>query len=112
MIAITIVKSGQNIMTIDITGHSGYAEAGSDIVCSAISTLSETLALSLVKNLEIDAKIIRDESIPHLSISIPSTTKGKKLELAQVLMQSTVLGMKEVRDGYSKFIKIKEIKNV
>ncbi len=112
MIAITIVKSGQNIMTIDITGHSGYAEAGSDIVCSAISTLAENLALSLNRIVDVTPNIIRDESIPHLSISIPSTTKGKKFELAQVLMQSAVLGMKEVRDGYNKFIKIKEIKNV
>ena len=112
MIAITIVKSGQNIMTIDITGHSGYAEAGSDIVCSAISTLAENLALSLDKIAGVTPKIIRDEIIPHFSISIPSTTKGKKFEDAQILMQSAVLGMKEVRDGNMKYIKIKEIKNV
>lgn len=30
-------------ISIKITGHAGYADKGSDIVCSAISTLGQTL---------------------------------------------------------------------
>ena len=41
MINITIIKKNQDIITIEAKGHSGYALAGSDIVCSAISVLTQ-----------------------------------------------------------------------
>lgn len=34
-------------VTIEITGHAGFAEKGQDIVCSAISILIQTLAAHL-----------------------------------------------------------------
>lgn len=33
------IEYERNRITIDMRGHSGYAEHGSDIVCSALSTL-------------------------------------------------------------------------
>lgn len=106
MINVIVIKNNQNILTIEATGHSGYAEEGSDIVCSAVSTLMETLANGLTEVLKINAKVIVDESIPHLSVSIAED--DDKLSEAQILMRSTLLGLKGVADGYSKFIKIKE----
>ena len=32
------IKNKSNETTIEVKGHSGYAESGSDIVCAAIST--------------------------------------------------------------------------
>ena len=56
MINITIVKSNNKIITIEATGHSGYAEHGQDIVCSAVSTLMETLANGLTE--VVKAKVV------------------------------------------------------
>ena len=39
MINITVVTYNQKIITIEATGHSGYEEAGKDIVCSAVSSI-------------------------------------------------------------------------
>lgn len=36
-------KTNNNEFTITLLGHAGYAEKGSDIVCSAISALIQTL---------------------------------------------------------------------
>ena len=32
---------------LEIAGHTGYAESGSDIVCAALSTLAQTLEMGL-----------------------------------------------------------------
>jgi uncharacterized protein YsxB (DUF464 family) len=32
------IKNSKNEVTVEISGHSGYAEYGNDIVCAAIST--------------------------------------------------------------------------
>ena len=108
MISVTIVKSNHKIVTIEATGHSGYAESGKDIVCSAISVLLESLINGLTEVVKISPQYIIDEEIPHLSVTIPSSLDAKKDEQAQILMQTTYLGIKNVANGYSKFIKIKE----
>ena len=110
MINILIIKSKQNIVTIEATGHSGYAEEGSDIVCSAVSTLMQNLANGLTEIIKANAKVIVDEDIPHLSISLCEENE-EKFKYAQMLMQTTILSLKEVANGYSKFIKIKEKQN-
>ena len=110
MINILIVKSKQNIITIEATGHSGYAEQGQDIVCSAVSTLMESMANGLTEVVKANAKIVVDEEMPHLSVSL-NETDIEKCKNAQVLMQTTALSLKEVAKGYSKFIKIKEKQN-
>ena len=110
MINILIIKSKQNIVTIEATGHSGYAEHGSDIVCSAVSCLLETWANGLTEVVKAETKVVVDEDLPHLSVTLTETDK-EKCKSAQVLMQTTLLGIKGVADGYSKFIKIKEKQN-
>ena len=111
MINVTIVKKNQRIITIEATGHSGYAEAGSDIVCSAISTLTETLINGLVEVVKITPKYIIDEKIPHLSVTIPNGIEKDKQMQVDALMCTTYLGIKNVANGYRKYISIKEKQN-
>ena len=42
MIEVSVQKD-----SISVTGHAGYAPPGQDIVCAAISTLTQTLSASL-----------------------------------------------------------------
>ena len=104
MINILILKDNQkNIKFIEATGHSGYAESGYDIVCSAVSTLMQSLAVGLkeVVNVSVDVKI--DEATPYMNISLKENN-----ETVQVLMQTTVLSLKQVANEFTKHIKIKE----
>ena len=110
MINITVIKKKQNIKSIQATGHSGYAEQGSDIVCSAVSALMETLANGLTEIVKAETRIAVDEQIPHLMVEI-TEQNAEKFKYAQMLMQTTLLGLKGVRDEYGKYIKIKEKQN-
>ena len=110
MINVIVIKQKQTIKTIEATGHSGYAEEGSDIVCSAVSTLLETLANGLTEIVKAKVNIVVDENIPHLSVTL-NEENDEKCKYAQVLMESTLLGIKSVAQEFSKFIKIKEKQN-
>ncbi|MBE7076859.1 MAG: ribosomal-processing cysteine protease Prp [Clostridiales bacterium] len=106
MINITIVKKNQTILTIEASGHSGYAEEGSDIVCSAVSTLMISLINGLTDVVKIKPNVKVDEEIPLSYVNVPEEMSNEKV---QTLMQTTALALKGLRDdGYSKFIKIKE----
>ena len=110
MINVIVIKEKQTIKTIEATGPSGYAEHGSDIVCSAVSTLLETLANGLTEVVKADVVVKVDETIPHLSVTLNEQNE-EKFKYAQMLMQTTILSLKEVANGYGKFIKIKEKQN-
>ena len=108
MINITVIRKNQNIITIEATGHSGYAPEGSDIVCSAVSTLTQNLILGLQKVINLNPIYKIDQTIPHLSVTLEKELNAEDMAKAQILMQSAYLGLKDLRDSYSKFIKIKE----
>ena len=111
MITITIIKKNQKIITVEANGHSGYAEHGADIICSAVSTLTQNLINSLTEIAKIDAKYMIDESIPHLSVTIPLDLSKEDMNTSQLFMKSAVLGLKNLANSYTKYIKIKEIYN-
>ncbi len=114
MINVIVIKEKQTIKFIEATGHSGYAEEGSDIVCSAVSTLMQSLAIGLTEVIKISPKIIIDEEIPHMCINLLDTNSSLTKECianVQTLMQTTVLSLKQVANEFPKFIKIKEKQN-
>ena len=111
MINVTIVKSNNKIITIEATGHSGYSESGSDIVCASVSSLTQALINGLIEVVKINPKYVIDEDIPHLSVTLPKDLRDEESKYAQVLMRSTYLALKDIASSYSKFIKIKEKQN-
>lgn len=108
MINILVLKDNQkNIKFIEATGHSGYAESGSDIVCSAVSTLMQSLAVGLTEVVKISPKIIMDETIPHMHISLIEDADVKN-KVVQTLMETTIISLKQMANEFNKNIKIKE----
>ena len=110
MINVNVIKNKQNIVTIQASGHSGYAESGSDIVCSAVSTLLTNLANGITEIVKASAKVVVDENIPFLSVELTETDKTKMKD-AQILMHSTMLSLNQVANEFTKYIKIKEKQN-
>ncbi len=108
MINILVLRNKQNIITIEATGHSGYAESGSDIVCSSVSTLLQSLINGLVEVVKVETQYSIDEDIPHLSVSIDKDLDREAMSKVQILMQTTHLSLVDISNSYAKFIKIKE----
>ncbi len=103
MINLTILKSNNAITTIQAKGHSGYAVAGQDIVCSAVSTIMQTTLNGLLEVVKADVDYEINEEIPFMRISVKEDDKQ-----AQILMQSAYLAVKQIADDYKDYIKIKE----
>ena len=110
MINITVIKQKQNIKSIQASGHSGYAEQGNDIVCSAVSVLMETLANGMLKVVKAEVRVLVDEEIPHMMVELIEQDKQKARD-AQILMRAVLIGLKGVALEYGKNIKIKEKQN-
>ena len=49
MTAIIVEKANGKILSVEASGHTGYAESGEDIVCAALSAIIQTAALGLTE---------------------------------------------------------------
>jgi len=49
VIRIILLYEGTQIIGMEVKGHSGFAPKGSDIICSAVSMITQSYALFLAK---------------------------------------------------------------
>ena len=102
MIKVTVYRNQGFVCGFQMSGHSGYAEAGEDIVCSAASVLAVT-CMNAIEMLTEDKPEIQavneEEGFVHYRIEDPSHE-------ARLLLDSLVLGLTGIQDSYGKFIQI------
>lgn len=82
-----------------VSGHAGYAPPGQDIVCSAVSALTQTLIASLIELT--DCKIKSDLRQGNVVIEYTDLTED-----AQILLKSFFIGVEGVAFAYPENVKI------
>ena len=108
MIRVKILKSfNGNILKYLVDGHAGYSRKGNDIVCSAVSMLSQTTLVSLNEVCGIDENEIYyhiDDNKGHMEVSIPSSLDSVKMNKAQIVMKTFETGIKLLIDSYGEYV--------
>ena len=84
-------------------GHSGYAEAGSDIVCAGVSVLGCTCVNAMESLLGVQVRLISDEE-GLLAFELPPL-EGEKASGAQLLMGALGQGLSDLQDAYPGYVK-------
>lgn len=100
MICVEITKKQQEVSAIKISGHSGYSESGSDIVCAAVSSIVTTTIngiLSFKKTIEVTAS---DNPVEFKVLEYD--------EITRVLIDNMLTLLKEVEKEYKKYIRMEE----
>lgn len=107
MTKITILKKDGMIFAYQIKGHSGFAQEGKDIVCSAISTATQMTLLGLKEVLNL--KVETDENDGFLKVELDDNDmKNSKAQVLLVTMEKTLC---DISKNYAKFAKM-EVRNV
>lgn len=89
-----------------MSGHSGYAEAGKDIVCAAVSAIVQTAVLGLtdVVGLEVEYEQRPGKARCNLSEALSQDLREK----ANVILETMLCGLKSIEEGYGTYIKVEE----
>lgn len=101
MINVVILKNRQSdTIGFQVTGHAGYADAGEDIVCSAVSALTITACNSI-------------ETLCKEAFHIDSDQKTGEIKLlfdekpghdADLILKVFEIGITDICDSYSDYI--------
>ncbi len=106
MTTVELLFSHKRIVGFEVSGHTGYADEGSDIVCSAISALTQTAVLGLQELVGLSPALDVDEG--SMYCMLPANTRGDALKNAQLILDTMALGLSSIADTYGDYISIVE----
>ena len=101
MTRVVIFKKKDRISGFEISGHTGYAEEGSDIVCSAVSSVSQMALLGIKDVLKLNVFFEISDGFLKLSLG-----KNVENESAQVLLKSMEKSLREIQKEYGNYVKL------
>lgn len=93
---------------LEVTGHAGYAEAGKDIVCAAISMLTDALAGTLEEAKARGRCDYKARDGDGTVIISADPTMGSIVEI-KAYFRMAVTGMRMLQEQYPEYIRIQEV---
>jgi uncharacterized protein YsxB (DUF464 family) len=95
------------ITGFSISGHSGYAEAGKDIVCAAISAIVTMAEATINDVCGAKAKVRVKEEDARITLTLPTSCDEE--ESVQAVLAGLLLYLCNLRDEYPDYIEVLEV---
>ena len=101
MVTVTFYRSSDLLCGFKISGHSGYAEEGSDIVCAAVSSASLMVANTITDIQQLNADVAASDAFLSLEMQPSEAYKAKDI------LNGLKLHLTALAEQYKKYIKVK-----
>ena len=95
------------ITGFSISGHSGYAEAGSDIVCAAISAVVAMAECTINDVCGAKAKVRVKDDQARITLTLPTSCDEE--ESVQAVLTGMMLYLCNLREEYPDYIEVLEV---
>ena len=100
-------REGARITGFCVSGHSGYAEAGQDIICASISTAVTMAEATINDVLGAKAKVrVKDEQA-RITLTLPVSCDEE--DAVQAVLAGMMLTLCSLRDDYPDYIEVLEV---
>jgi len=95
------------ILGFSVSGHSGYAEAGADIVCAAVSAVVTMAEATINDVCGAKAKVRVKEEDTRVSLTLPASCDEE--ETVQAVLAGMMVTLCSLRDDYPDYIEVLEV---
>ena len=100
-------RENERIVRFSVSGHSGYAEAGSDIVCAAISAAVAMAECTINDVCGGKAKVRVKEQDARITLTLPASCEEE--DSIQAALTGLMVYLIGLRDDYSDYIEVLEV---
>ena len=87
-----------------VSGHAGFAEEGMDIICSAVSALTQAPLLGLKRHLKLKPSYSVNQQDGSLEVALNSAPT----DLTQAVLQTMVYGVVSIARQCPQYVRIQE----
>jgi len=95
------------ITGFSVSGHSGYAEAGADIVCAAISAIVTMAEATINDVCGAKAKVRVKEQDARITLTLPASCDEE--ESVQAVLAGMLITLCNLREQYPDYIEVLEV---
>ncbi len=108
MVSFSIKRDRNNrINGFTCSGHAGYSEKGTDIVCAAVSALTQSAILALERLVGVRLKLKADSKTGFMDCSWENVPD--KLEQSELVIRMVELGLIEIQKQYPDHLQVNEV---
>lgn len=105
MVSVDLFRNEQGmIIGYKVSGHAGFSEEGSDIICSAVSSLTQTPLLGLERHLKLKPSYVVNQKDGILEVALNSAPT----DLTEAILQTMVYGLESIVRQCPQYVRIKE----
>ena len=108
MTTVTFFTEGTRIIGFDAKGHSGYADAGSDIVCAAVTSAVRVVDATINDVLGLAASVKVHQKSGSIEFRLPGGLSAMAENTCQSLLAGLMLYFTELHDEYPDNIEVME----
>lgn len=108
MTTVTFRTEGNRIVGFESRGHSGYADAGADIVCAAITSAIRLVDATVNEVLGLAASVKISEGDAQISFRLPGGLSVEVESACQALLAGLMVYFAELHDEYPDNIEVLE----
>ena len=98
---------GDRITGFSVSGHSGYSEAGSDIVCAAVTAVVTMAEATINDVCGAKAKVRVKDADARITLTLPASCDEE--ESVQAVLAGMMLTLCSLRDDYPDYIEVLEV---
>ena len=98
---------GDRITGFSVSGHSGYAEAGADIVCAAISAVVTMAEATINDVCGAKAKVRVKEADARITLTLPTSCDEE--ESVQAVLAGMMLTLVSLAEEHPDYIEVLEV---
>ncbi len=107
MVKVTFYRDRDAVITgFRMDGHANYQKSGGDIVCSAVSMISQSTLIGLHEVAGI--KVVFTKRDGFLSCSIPKDLTEEQGVMAKAILGTMKAGLLNIKKNYGRYVDIDE----
>ncbi len=103
MIIAKFEKNSEKIVSVDLKGHANSSDEGYDMVCSAVSAISLTIANGITEVLKINPSISLEDGFLSVNLKMLSL---EEIDKCQILLETMLVGLQGVEVSYGEYIEV------
>ena len=108
MTVVTFSSEGSRLVGFEVKGHSGYAEAGEDIVCAAVTSAVRLVEATVNDVMGLCASVKVDQETAAISLRLPGGLAPTAESTCQNLMTGLMVYLAQLHDEYPENIEVME----
>ena len=108
MTSVTFHTEGSRITGFEAKGHSGFADAGTDIVCAAVTSAVRLVECTLNDVMGLCAHVKVNEKAAQITLRLPAALSAGAESTAQAILTGLMVHLTSLHEEYPEHIEVLE----